>query len=218
MKIDYRIGGLITSIAAGVLFASAAIAAEGGMANNSYVGDSEGKNVLDSSGDCVRTSSWKVEDMTVECGAEPPAPEVKAEAPPPPPPPPVIKYETTTMSTTALFAFDSAELKEAGKASLQELGDKIKAKGAKVVDIDIIGHTDSTGPADYNMGLSVRRAQSVADYIISEGIDANIIDVTGEGENNPIASNDTREGRAENRRVDISVGVEQPTVKQPATM
>jgi OOP family OmpA-OmpF porin len=209
MKIDYRIGGLITSIAAGVLFASSAIAHEGGLANQSYVGDSEGQNVMDSSGDCVRTSSWNVEDMTIECGAEPPAPEVKAEAPPPPPPP-VVKYEKTTMSTTALFDFDSDVLKEEGKVSLHEVGDSIKAKGAKVVDIDIVGHTDSTGPADYNQGLSERRAQAVADYIISEGIDASIIDVSGDGENNPIANNDTREGRAENRRVDINVGVEQP--------
>ena len=208
MKIDYRIGGLITSIAAGVLFASSAIADEGGMANDSYVGDSAGHNVRDSSGDCVRTSSWKVEDMTVECGAEPPAPEVVET--PPPPPPPVVMYEKTTMSTSALFDFDSDVLKEEGKASLQALGDDIKAKSGKVVDIDIIGHTDSTGPEDYNQGLSERRAQAVADYIISEGIDASIIDVSGEGENNPIASNDTREGRAENRRVDVNVGVEQP--------
>ena len=208
MKIDYRIGGLITSIAAGVLFASSAIAYEGGMANESYVGDSAGKNVMDSSGNCVRTSSWKVEDMTVECGAEPPAPEVEAEAPPPPPP--VVMYEKTTMSTSALFDFDSDVLKEEGKVALQALGDDIKSKSGKVVDIDIIGHTDSTGPEDYNQGLSERRAQSVADYIIAEGIDASIIDVSGEGESNPIASNDTREGRAENRRVDVNVGVEQP--------
>jgi len=209
MKINFRIGGLITSMAAGVLFASSAIAYEGGVANDSYVGDSSGQNVMDSSGDCVRTSSWKVEDMTVECGAEPPAPEV-VEAPPPPPPPPVVMYEKTTMSTSALFAFDSDVLKEEGKVALHELGDSIKAKGAKVVDIDVIGHTDSTGPEVYNQGLSERRAQAVADYIIGEGIDANIIDVSGEGENNPIASNDTREGRAENRRVDVNVGVEQP--------
>ena len=209
MKIDYRIGGLITSIAAGVLFASSAIAAEGGMANNSYVGDSSGKNVRDSSGDCVRTSSWKVEDMTVECGAEPPAPEVKAVTPPPPPPP-VVKYEKTTLSTTALFDFDKYTLKESGKVSLRELGDDIKSKGATVVDIDVVGHTDSTGPEDYNQGLSERRAQAVADFIISEGVDASIIDVSGEGENNPIASNATREGRAENRRVDVNVGIKQP--------
>jgi OOP family OmpA-OmpF porin len=209
MKIDYRIGGLITSIAAGVLFASSAIAHEGGLANQSYVGDSSGQNVMDSSGDCVRTSSWNAEDMTVECGA---VVEVVEEVVvvPPPPPPPVVKYEKTTMSTTALFDFDSDVLKEEGKVSLHEVGDSIKAKGAKVVDIDIVGHTDSTGPADYNQGLSERRAQAVADYIISEDIDASIIDVSGDGENNPIANNDTREGRSENRRVDINVGVEQP--------
>ena len=130
------------------------------------------------------------------------------------PAPPVaaaVKYEKNTMSTATLFDFDKAVLKEEGKAALHELGDAIKAKQAKVVDIDIIGHTDSTGPAEYNMGLSVRRAEAVRDYIVSEGIDANIIDVSGEGENNPIASNDTAEGRAENRRVDINVGVEQAT-------
>ena len=211
MKINFRIGGLITSIAAGVLFASSAIAYEGGVANDSYVGDSSGQNVMDSSGDCVRTSSWKVEDMTVECGAEPPEVVVEEEVIVVPPPPPVVMYEKTTMSTSALFAFDSDVLKEEGKVALHELGDSIKAKGAKVVDIDVIGHTDSTGPEVYNQGLSERRAQAVADYIIGEGIDANIIDVSGEGENNPIASNDTREGRAENRRVDVNVGVEQPS-------
>ena len=126
------------------------------------------------------------------------------------PAPAIVQYEKNTLSTAALFDFDKAVLKEAGKVALHELGDAIKAKGVKVVDIDIIGHTDSVGPAEYNMGLSVRRAEAVRDYIVSEGIDTNIIDVSGEGENNPIASNDTAEGRAENRRVDINVGVKQP--------
>jgi OOP family OmpA-OmpF porin len=207
MKINFRIGGLFTSIAAGVLFASSAIAYEGGVANESYVGDSEGQNVMDSSGDCVRTSSWKAEDMTIECGAEP---EVVVEEVIVVPPP-VVTYEKTIMSTQALFDFDSDVLKEEGKVELHALGDDIKAKSGKVVDIDIIGHTDSTGPEDYNQGLSERRAQSVADYLIGEGIDANIIDVSGEGESNPIASNDSREGRAENRRVEVNVGVEQPS-------
>jgi OOP family OmpA-OmpF porin len=126
-----------------------------------------------------------------------------------PPAAAVVQYEKNTMATSALFDFDKAVLKEEGKVALHELGDAIKARGARVVDIDIIGHTDSIGSAEYNMGLSVRRAEAVRDYIVSEGIDANIIDVSGEGENNPIASNDTAEGRAENRRVDINVGIEQ---------
>ena len=128
---------------------------------------------------------------------------------PAPPAAAVVQYEKNTMSTSALFDFDKAVLKEEGKVALHELGDAIKARGARVVDIDIIGHTDSIGSAEYNMELSVRRAEAVRDYIVSEGIDANIIDVSGEGENNPIASNDTAEGRAENRRVDINVGIEQ---------
>ena len=128
---------------------------------------------------------------------------------PAPPMAAVVQYEKNTMSTAALFDFDKAVLKEAGKVALHELGDAIKAKGAKVVDIDIIGHTDSVGPAEYNMGLSIRRAEAVRDYIVSEGIDATIIDVGGEGENNPLASNDTTEGRTENRRVDINVGITQ---------
>jgi OOP family OmpA-OmpF porin len=130
---------------------------------------------------------------------------------PAPPMAAIVQYEKNTISTAALFDFDSAVLKEAGKVALHELGDAIKAKGAKVVDIDIIGHTDSVGPAEYNMGLSIRRAEAVRDYIVSEGIDTNIIDVSGEGETNPIASNDTAAGRAENRRVDINVGIEQAT-------
>jgi OOP family OmpA-OmpF porin len=60
------------------------------------------------------------------------------------------------------------------------------------------------------MGLSIRRAEAVRDYMVSEGIDASIIDVSGEGESNPIASNTTREGRAQNRRVDIHVGIKEP--------
>jgi OOP family OmpA-OmpF porin len=120
-----------------------------------------------------------------------------------------VTYEKNTLSTAALFDFDSAVLKDSGKAALQELGDAIKARGARVVDIDIIGHTDSIGPAEYNMDLSVRRAESVRDYLVSEGVDAGIIDVSGEGETNPIASNDTAEGRAQNRRVEVNVGIEQ---------
>jgi OOP family OmpA-OmpF porin len=56
----------------------------------------------------------------------------------------------------------------------------------------------------------VRRAQSVKDYLVSEDVDGSIIDVSGQGESNPIASNATREGRAQNRRVDINVGVTAP--------
>lgn len=127
-----------------------------------------------------------------------------------PAPAPVVKYEKNTMSASALFDHDKSTLKEEGKAALHSLDESIKARGATVVDINVIGHTDSDGSEEYNMALSIRRAEAVRDYMVSEGVDAAIIDVSGEGESNPIASNATREGRAENRRVDIHVGITQP--------
>jgi OOP family OmpA-OmpF porin len=122
----------------------------------------------------------------------------------------VVRYEKNTMSASALFDHDKSVIKDEGKAALHALDESIKARGAKVVDIDVIGHTDSDGSEEYNMGLSIRRAEAVRDYMVSEGIDASIIDVSGEGESNPIASNTTREGRAQNRRVDIHVGIKEP--------
>ena len=69
--------------------------------------------------------------------------------------------------------------------------------------VDITGHTDSTGADSYNMQLSVARANSVADYFKSQGVLAQRIYTQGMGETQPIASNDTPEGRAQNRRVEI---------------
>ena len=204
MKNVYRIGGLVSSLALGLLFANTVFADAGGTVNESYLGDAKKHYVRDASGNCVRTSSWKAEDMTVDCGAEPPV----VESVPAPPPAPV--NEKKTMSAEALFDPDKSVLKPAGQAALQQLGDEMKGKGARVVDIDVIGHTDSDGTEEYNQALSVRRAQSVKDYLVSEGVDGSIIDVSGQGESNPIASNATREGRAQNRRVDINVGVTAP--------
>jgi len=73
----------------------------------------------------------------------------------------------------------------------------------------VVGHTDSIGSAAYNQGLSERRAQAVAAYLEEiTNITDNNIDVTGRGENDPAASNDTTEGRAANRRVVIILNAE----------
>ena len=208
MKNDYRIGGFVASIAAGLLFANTAIAHEAGIANDSYVGAAGGGGhyITDSSGNCVRTGSWKAEDMTVDCGAEPPM----AEAPPAPPPPAAPTYESMSLNANALFDFDKATLKPEGKAALDAVGDKIQSKGATVVDIDVVGHTDSIGSEEYNQALSLRRATSVKDYIVSKGVDPSIIDVSGKGESQPVADNSTKEGRAQNRRVEVRIGVKAP--------
>ena len=122
----------------------------------------------------------------------------------------VVRYEKNTLSASALFDHDKSTLKEEGRAALHTLDESIKARGASVVDIDVIGHTDSDGTEEYNMALSIRREEAVRDYMVSEGVSAAIIDVSGEGESNPIVSNATTEGRAENRRVDIHVGIKEP--------
>lgn len=71
--------------------------------------------------------------------------------------------------------------------------------------IDVTGHTDSTGSADYNMQLSQQRANSVAQYLISQGTDSRRFLVNGAGESQPIASNNTAAGREQNRRVEIKL-------------
>ena len=67
----------------------------------------------------------------------------------------------------------------------------------------VVGHTDSIGPASYNKGLSERRAESAQRYFIDSGIAGDRLRTEGRGEEDPIASNDTPDGRAQNRRVDL---------------
>ena len=71
--------------------------------------------------------------------------------------------------------------------------------------VDVAGHADSTGPDDKNMELSQRRAGSVSSYMVAQGINAQRLITTGYGEMRPIASNDTAEGRQQNRRVEITL-------------
>ncbi|ENP0852033.1 OmpA family protein, partial [Vibrio parahaemolyticus] len=69
--------------------------------------------------------------------------------------------------------------------------------------VQIVGHTDSSGPEAYNQRLSEHRAQAVADYLKRMGIAESRLMVMGQGESHPVASNDTAEGRAQNRRVEV---------------
>lgn len=101
------------------------------------------------------------------------------------------------------FDFDSAKLRPDAEQQLQQGLQKVRDN--KGVRIGIIGHTDSTGPESYNQDLSVRRAQSVADYLVSHGVDRSRLSVRGRGESEPTATNETKAGRAENRRVEFVV-------------
>lgn len=101
------------------------------------------------------------------------------------------------------FAVDATAITPAFQNSL----DKVAQSMVKYPDslIDVYGHTDSTGSDAYNLDLSKRRADSVARYLISRGVSSARIQTQGMGEGYPVASNDTPEGRALNRRVEIKI-------------
>ena len=100
------------------------------------------------------------------------------------------------------FDFDSATLKPEMEAALDDVAARIAASTGEE-SLSIVGHTDSTGPEEYNQGLSERRAQSVVDYLAGQGVSVDRMSASGMGETSPIADNSTREGRAQNRRVEI---------------
>ena len=72
------------------------------------------------------------------------------------------------------------------------------------VKVEIDGHTDNRGPATYNMNLSERRAKAIMKYFVDKGVEAERFTVKGFGLTKPAASNDTKEGRAKNRRVELT--------------
>ena len=99
------------------------------------------------------------------------------------------------------FATDSADISSGFYEVLDSVA--IVLNEFEQTYVDVVGHTDSTGRAEYNQQLSVRRAQSVADYLMSREVLPERLVVTGRGQTQPIAPNDTVEGRALNRRVEI---------------
>ncbi len=101
------------------------------------------------------------------------------------------------------FETDSSTLTSEAKSILGSAVGAINASSSSLIDVE--GHTDSRGSDTYNQSLSERRAQSVADYLASQGVSASSLNPTGMGERIPVASNDTREGRAQNRRVDVTI-------------
>lgn len=102
------------------------------------------------------------------------------------------------------FAVDSAEI-TAEAAQVLNVGVAVMARDISIF-MTVEGHTDSSGPADYNQALSVARAESVVAYFSEGGIDPSRLAATGQGENEPIATNETVEGKALNRRVEFIFG------------
>jgi outer membrane protein OmpA-like peptidoglycan-associated protein len=115
---------------------------------------------------------------------------------------------TLNMPSGITFDFNSATLKPEFGGVLDKVSQTLTQYNQTVVEI--AGHTDSVGTDQYNQALSERRANSVAGYLGSHGVMQQRMIVVGAGETRPVASNDTDAGRAQNRRVEITlVPVEQ---------
>lgn len=161
----------------------------------------------------------------------PPPPPPPAAAPPPPPPPPnpdldgdgvlnehdkcpntrpnvVVDLDGCEVEAVIElrgihFDFDKATLKPEAIAILNQAAGLLQ-KHERVV-VEVAGHTDSKGSEEYNLTLSDRRATAAKDYLNSKGVKASRLSSRGYGESRPVASNDTEEGRAENRRVELII-------------
>jgi OmpA-OmpF porin, OOP family len=172
---------------------------------------------------CWRTANWTPATAAPGCdgaiapvaaapapaatvAAVTPAPAPAAAAPAPAAAAPAASAAAATKVTyaaDAFFASNSAVVKAAGKAKLDDLVDKVKGINLEV--IVAVGHTDSAGKDASNQALSVRRAEAVKAYLVSKGIEKNRVYTEGKGSKQPVADNKTKEGRAKNNRVEIEV-------------
>lgn len=107
------------------------------------------------------------------------------------------------VTSDILFDTDSAALRPASRTTLQQVARNVAQYPDEVVDVE--GHTDSTGTAEHNRALSQRRADSVRNYLVDQGIPRSHVTARGYGETSPKATNDTPEGRQLNRRVEIHI-------------
>jgi OmpA-OmpF porin, OOP family len=114
-----------------------------------------------------------------------------------------IEVGLTVRLKNIYFDFDKTTLKSESFVELDKVVDFLKQNSK--VSIEIAGHTDSKGSDTYNENLSQGRSQSVVDYVVNQGIDASRLQAHGYGESKPIDSNETDEGRANNRRVEFTV-------------
>lgn len=197
-----------------ILFATAALATAAGAQVKAADGGKKIDNWVNGAGDlvwkngtnelCWRDASWTPATAAAGCdGALVPVVEVIEKVAVVEEVVPVATASKVTFAADTFFDFDKSVLKPAGKAKLDELAALVQGINLEV--IVAVGHTDSIGTEAYNLKLSERRAQAVKAYLESKGIDKSRIYTEGKGEAQPIASNKTAEGRAQNRRVEIEV-------------
>jgi outer membrane protein OmpA-like peptidoglycan-associated protein len=176
---------------------------------NGYVRGGGGTVARDGSGGCLRSVNM-TNVLLEECGY---AAEIVVEKTPEATTVMVVEKEVVLVKVVIpnlQFAFDSAELTGESRSILDkavaELTPYKASMRAGTSGTDIIGYTDSTGPEAYNLKLSERRANAVADYLATNlGVDRSRMSVTGMGEADPVADNSTGEGRTKNRRVEVNI-------------
>ena len=191
----------VTVLLASVAFAGAVFAAPSTTASDNWRNGHGNLQWKDTSGDCWRNSVWTPATAAEGCGK--PVAAVAKAAEPVSEAKPVVAAEKITLQADAYFDFDKSTLKAEGKAKLDELAGKLGM--VNVETIVATGHTDSVGADAYNQSLSVRRANAVKAYLVSKGVAAERVLVEGKGEAQPVASNATKAGRAQNRRVVVEV-------------
>jgi outer membrane protein OmpA-like peptidoglycan-associated protein len=153
--------------------------------------------------------------------------QAKQPAPPPPPPKPapkpVLKAKVVgkkiEITEKVMFDYNKATIKVDSNQLLTDVATVLE-KYPTIKKISIEGHTDSDGKAKYNKKLSQQRADAVKEFLVKAGIDESRMEAVGYGEEQPIASNDTDEGKEQNRRVEFNIiegGAEEKVVVKPGT-
>jgi len=140
-----------------------------------------------------------VRQLLFRCGA----PQRAEPAPAPVAPAPVPVAQHLTLNGDVNFDIDKATLKPVARDTLDAL--IVRSRGVTFELVTVNGYTDSTGSARHNQGLSERRAASVVNYLRTHGLNAERYEAHGYGKTHPVASNATRAGRAQNRRVEITL-------------
>jgi OmpA-OmpF porin, OOP family len=178
--------------------------------------DSDGDGVIDSLDKCPNTPRGVkvdrvgcpldsdrdgVPDYRDRCPGTPRGVKVDANGCPLPSKSAEVTAEGTWIYKDIQFEVNKADLRQSSLPVLDEIVGVLKAQPK--LNVEIQGHTDSTGAHDYNVGLSQRRANSVKAYLVSKGIDSSRMTTKGYGPDRPIASNKTKAGRARNRRVEL---------------
>ncbi len=194
------------------------------LADKEYWLGTDGEYARDRNGHCVRTLLWTPEAAIAGCEGEEdsgmaakaaPAPAAekamdtaKKEAP-------AVKkavapavvaapaYKNLSLSSGATFELGGSTLSSEGKAAVAALLSEFE--GEEIHHVVVEGYTDDRGAASFNQHLSENRAKAVKTELVANGINADMIEIVGFGESDPIADNNTREGRSKNRRVEIKV-------------